>query len=292
MFHHISNSFLDITISEQGAEMMSIQNKAGIEFLWQGDKTYWSNRAMNLFPYIARLTQGCYRYQGKLYHLPIHGFAPTATYKAIQNAEDHITFTLKNSENYYENYPFLFTFSISYQLIENTLRVQYTVENKDHREMIFALGGHPGFNVPMESGLTFNDYKLTFSSDSLKRVEFSDDCFVTGEETPFPLEEKSYSLHHGMFDHDAIVLTNVPEHVCLHSDKGNNTITLIAPDFPFWGFWHTPRTEAPFLCMEPWSALPSRQGRIEDLETQKHLTHLSPGKRRERSWMLRFDGLH
>lgn len=37
---------------------------------------------------------------------------------------------------------------------------------------------------------------------------------------------------------------------------------------PFVGFWHTPKTDAPFLCIEPWANLPSKEGKIEDL-TQK-----------------------
>ena len=29
--------------------------------------------------------------------------------------------------------------------------------------MYFGLGGHPGFNVPLEAGLSFEDYCLEFS---------------------------------------------------------------------------------------------------------------------------------
>ena len=46
--------------------------------------------------------------------------------------------------------------------------------------MYFALGGHPGINVPLEDGLRFEDYALDFGACAPQRVEFTPDCFVTG----------------------------------------------------------------------------------------------------------------
>ena len=50
--------------------------------------------------------------------------------------------------------------------------------------------------------------------------------------------------------------------------------------------WHMPFTDAPYVCIEPWSALPSRKGRIEDLSEQPNLVHLPAGKRYENTWSI------
>lgn len=57
VLHRIGNEFLTVTASEQGAELWSLKGRDGTEYLWQGDRTYWTDRAPNLFPYVARLTE-------------------------------------------------------------------------------------------------------------------------------------------------------------------------------------------------------------------------------------------
>ena len=56
--------------------------------------------------------------------------------------------------------------------------------------MYFGVGGHPGFQVPIEQDLSFEDYFIEFAKGTdIKRVGMSEDCFVTGDEEAFPLEE-------------------------------------------------------------------------------------------------------
>ena len=286
MLHHIENDFLQVIISDSGAELMSIRSTGGTEYLWQGDPAYWSDRAPNIFPYVARLTDGCYTYRGNTYKLPIHGFAPTAKFTVTESEKNAVTFTLESNPEFYKMYPFLFRFSIRYRLEESTLHTELKVENQDGKTMYFGLGGHPGIHVPMEQGLSFEDYFLEFPKAELRRVEFTPACFITGKEDPFPLENDRLPLSHNMFDDDAIVLKGVPGKVTLRSEKGHHAVTLIAPDLPVFGFWHMPKTDAPYICLEPWSSLPSRQDVVEDLETQPDLIPLPSGSTYTATWSL------
>lgn len=287
MLYHIENEHLQVIVSDAGAELMSIRATHGTEYLWQGDPAYWSDRAPNIFPYVARLTNGCYTYQGKTYHLPIHGFAPTAKYIVTETSKTSVTFTLESNPEFYEMYPFLFRFHLRYYLEDAALHVEMKVENLDEKAMYFGLGGHPGINVPMEAGLVFEDYFLEFPETQLRRVEFTPACFITGKEDPFPLVNNRLPLRHDMFDDDAIVLKGVPGEVTLRSEQGQRAVTLIAPDLPVYGFWHMPKTDAPYICLEPWSSLPSRQDVVEDLETQPDLIRLDAGKTYVTTWSLR-----
>ena len=74
MIYTLENDSLKVQVNSHGGELWSIQTKDGVEYLWQGDETYWKDRALNLFPYIARLTEGKYMLDGKTYEMPIHGF--------------------------------------------------------------------------------------------------------------------------------------------------------------------------------------------------------------------------
>lgn len=282
----ISNACLQVSISSEGAQLMSIRGADGTEYLWQGDQRYWSDRAPNIFPYVARLTGGAYTYRGQTYHMPIHGFAPTAEFSLFQQSNDSVTFLLESEDRFYEMYPFRFRYFIRYYLQENILHVELKVENLGENTMYFGLGGHPGINVPLEKGLGFEDYYLQFPACSPRRVEFTPACFITGKDSPFPLEESKLPLHHDMFNDDAIVLTGVPGSVTLRSDAGTHGVTLLAPDQPIYGFWHMPQTDAPYICMEPWSSLPSHQDVVEDLEQQADLLHLESEKTYTTTWSL------
>lgn len=275
----IKNNYLTVEIQEKGAQLWSIKDNGGQEYLWQGDPAYWEDRAPNLFPYIARLTQGKYTLKGETYHMDIHGFAKDTVFETQQPTDSKVVFHIGNTEETYKQYPFSFQFEITYELVDKKLLVTYKVKNEDENVMYFGVGGHPGFQVPMEDGLAFEDYYLEFDTvEEAKRVGFSEDCFVTGDNELFPLEGgKRLPLRHNMFDDDAIVLTDMARGVKLTSDKGNKSIRVTYPDMPYLGLWHWPKTDAPYICIEPWSSLPSRKDIVEDLETQPGLISLKPG---------------
>lgn len=274
----IKNKNLTVCIQEKGAALWSVKDAEGKEYLWQGDPKYWGDRAPNLFPYIARMTEGKYRLDGKTYEMDIHGFAKDMIFEVADRTDSQIMFRIQNTKETYRQYPFKFVFEISYQLEGNKIFITYTVKNKDDKVMYFGVGGHPGFVVPLEEGLTFEDYYLEFDAvQTPKRVGFSEDCFVTGECAVFPLDdEKCLKLHHDMFDEDAIVLVDMGCNVTLKSKKGEKAIRVTYPDMKYLGLWHWPKTDAPYICIEPWSSLPSRKGIVEDLATQPGLISLNP----------------
>lgn len=137
-----------------------------------------------------------------------------------------------------------------------------------------------------KTGLRFEDYALDFGACVPQRVEFTPDCFVTGRKTPFALQNGKLPLCHALFDQDAIVLKGTTGTVTLASERGSRGVRLIAPDFPIFGCWHMPKTDAPYVCLEPWSSLPSRSGVIEDLKTQPDLICLPAGEVYRTQWSL------
>ncbi len=289
MLHTIANGVLTVTAAQAGAELQSILGRDGTEYLWQGDSRYWSDRAINIFPYVARLTQGSYYLDGQLHHMAIHGIAPYRSFALAEKSETEMVFELTDDEKTWESYPRAFSFRISYRLAEDTLEVTYTVENRDEKTLYFGLGGHPGFNVPLVRGKAFEDYRLRFpEARTPVRVGFTEDCYINGEDTPFPLENDTVlPLGHGLFDQDAIVLRDMARQVTLEAEGDSHSVTVTFPDMDYLGLWHWPKTDAPYVCIEPWSSLPSASGRIAVWEEQKDLISLEPGKTYRNRWEIR-----
>ena len=285
----ISNDKLTVSINPLGAQLWSIQDADGTEYLWQGNPKYWADRAINLFPYIARMTEKSYTLNGQTYQMDIHGFAKDTLFEITSRESDRITFKINDTPDTLKQYPFAFDFYITYVLQDNTLKVEFKVINKSNTTMYFGVGGHPGFNVPLEEDLTFEDYYVEFSGENTsRRVIFSEDCFVMdGQFTDFKLNaDTKYILHHDMFDKDAIILTDMPRQITLASDKGQKKIQVSYPDMAYLGLWHMPHTDAPYICIEPWTSLPSRKGVIEDLEKQENLIKLDTGAVYMNSWEI------
>ncbi len=280
--YSLDNGVLSVRVSSIGGQLLSVK-KDGKEYLWQGDPAFWEDRAPNLFPYIARLTKGTYTVHGKEYHLPIHGFLPAAEMKAEVQEESLLVLRLDADESTLACYPFVFTLRIRYELNQDTLRIAYEVENGGEEDMYFGIGGHPGFQVPLEDGLSFEDYFLEFESEGQSgtgaqtpvRIGFSPTCFLNGKDEPWPLEKGCrIPLRHDLFDDDAIVLSHTPKTVVLRSEKGGRGVRVCFPQMPYIGFWHAVKKPAPYVCIEPWSSLPSRQDMVEELSEQPGLIHL------------------
>lgn len=279
MVYKIENEYLSVTASEKGGELQSVYDKkAKRELLWQGDPQFWADRAPNLFPYIARLTGGKYTYRGKEYSMRIHGIVMYSELKGTVS-EEEMSFELTADEATKQAYPFDFIYRVRYTLKDKTLSVIYEVENRDEKEMFFGIGGHPGFQVPFVPGTKFEDYVLEFPHKSQsERIVFSKDCFVTGKKPFQEMEGDKLCCSHSLFDDDAIVLENAGDEVILRTDKAEDGIRIECGKMRYIGLWHCPRTEAPYICVEPWSSLPSRKGIVEDLEQQDNLLSLLPGE--------------
>lgn len=282
----IQNAYLCLTVDTQGAQMMSLRSN-GIEYLWQGDPQYWPDRAPTLFPFIGRLTDNSYRFQGKRYPMGIHGFAATSDFSPVEQSSDKLVLSL-SSISTLAQYPFEFCLRITYQLKGSTVEITYQIRNLDTKTMPFGIGGHPGFRVPIVEGERFEDYMLEFSEACQPdRVGFTPAVFLSGHDEAYPLKGGKYlPLRHELFNEDAVILKNMAREVTLHSNESCHMVTVSYPQMPYLGIWHWPNTDAPYVCIEPWSSLPARQDVIEEITCKSDLVQLEPGKIYKNRWMI------
>ena len=288
MYVTLKNDKLSLTVDTLGAQMTSLKSADGVEYLWQGDPKYWGEQAPHLFPFIGRLTNNSYRYMGKVYSMNIHGFASSSEFVLMEQTEDSMVLGLGHSQETLERYPFWFLFKIVYTLKENRIEVSYQVDNLGECTMPFGIGGHPGFNVPLMEGEQFEDYEMQFSCPCQPdRVGFSTSVYLNGQDEPYPLREDQYlDMKHTLFDEDAVILKNMAREVTLYSKKSGRGVCVSYPDMPYLGIWHWPRTDAPYVCIEPWSSLPSRQDVVEEFTCKSDLVQLPAGKTYISNWTI------
>lgn len=288
MLFTIQNEKIQLSVESLGAQMMSLRSADGTEYLWQGDPAWWSGRAPTLFPAIGRLTEKSYYFRGRLFSMDTHGFASASEFVPAVQEPDRLVLELQSSRETRKQYPFDFCLRISYALAGSTVTVSYQVYNLSREVLPFGIGGHPGFNVPLVKGEQFEDYELEFSqSCQPARILFTPQVYLSGRDETFPLEDgRILKLKHSLFDEDAIILRDMSREVALRSRISGRGVRVSCPDMPYLGFWHWPKSDAPYVCIEPWSSLPSRQDIIEEFSCKSDLIHLAPGKIYENAWSI------
>lgn len=279
MIYILENDKLKVKISSMGAELQSIcRVEDNTEYLWQGDPTYWAGRATNIFPSCGRMVEGKYTYDGKTYEMQIHGLVRSQEWSVLRQKANAITLQVQSDEDTLKSYPFHYTVEMTYTLEDETLSIATVVHNTDEKTMLFAVGGHPGFNLPLEDGLTFEDYTIEFDEVcQARRLSLSDACFYLNDSVPFPLEDgKRIPMRHNLFDQDAIFLRDTCGAVTLRNDKGQRYVRMVYPQMPYLGLWHKPFTEAPYVCIEPWTGTPALDGHVNDLTEMPAMMSLEP----------------
>lgn len=311
MIYTLKNSEMEVQVSSKGGELVSLRDADQTEYIWIGDVRYWKRHAPQLFPCIGRLTNNQYKMDGALHEMGQHGFLRDYELTKVESEEQDIALgdaagggdpigeseddseatvhlQLQSDASTRQLYDRDWTVDIFYRLCGKTLSVKFQVRNRDERTMRFAYGIHPGFNVPLNPALRFEDYRLDFHEASTpKQMELTERYTISGGMHDYALEEGRYMpLQHSLFDHDAIILKDMPHAVTLGSQKDDKKVTVGFPDMPYLGIWHAQQTDAPFVCIEPWSSLPSTDGVIDEFETKPDFITVEPGETYTNRWSI------
>ncbi|MER2131553.1 MAG: aldose 1-epimerase family protein [Carnobacterium inhibens] len=273
----LKNDALTVHISQKGAELQSIKsNSEEVEYLWQGDPTFWGRKAPVLFPIVGRLKNDEYVYQGKTYSLNQHGFARDLVFQVEEQTDVSVCFTLSSTTETKVSYPFDFKLTVTYTLDKNDIKVSYGVYNTHPIEdMYFSIGGHPGFNVPMTSDTTFEDYYLTFLPRETRKKIPLIGSYLDLENKTLSQTNTEIDLKRPLFDHDALIYETKGKNIfSISSEKTARSVALTFEGFPYTGIWSPPKKEAPFVCIEPWFGIADTQNASGELSEKLGIQHL------------------
>ena len=244
----IYNHQIKATINTLGAELIQLE-KENHNYIWTIDETYWNKTSPILFPIVGRLKNDAYTIEGKTYELPRHGFARNFEFKVEHQTENAVVFLLTENSETLKQYPFQFDLRLKYEIIENSLKMNYSIINKSQETMPFSIGAHPAFAI----NELFSDFTIAFNevedfvSHELEKEQFNNSS------KKIPSENGKINLDYALFEKDALVFKHLKSDILTLLKKNQPYISVKFKGFPYLGIWTKPN--APFLCIEPWCGL-------------------------------------
>tara|TARA_B100000768_G_scaffold181741_1_gene206103 strand:+ start:384 stop:1259 length:876 start_codon:yes stop_codon:yes gene_type:complete len=270
MLHTIENKILICTIDSNGAEIRSLKNKVtGEEYIWQINKSIWGSSSPILFPAIGKIKEGKVLYNGKEYIMPKHGIVRNNNLLSFeQHGVSSCSFILISSEKTLKQYPFRFSFSVEFYLLEKRLIMNYKVENRDSVFIHFACGGHTAYACPLSENIKLSDYVIEFPNQlELKTSKLGVTGLLSHLKYEIKINEGILPLSDTLFNQDALIISDIEcDWIRLRKKNEKKGIVVRFKDYPHLALWSKPFAD--YVCIEPWLGLPDREDESTDL-TQK-----------------------
>ena len=276
---------LNVEFQTLGGALSSIKDKDDVEYLWQGDPTYWSGQAPVLFPICGSVRNDTVLYdkedgsqkEGKILR---HGLVRKKEFTLVEQTDNSVTFAIEDDEEMYAIYPYHFRLEITYTVTGKTIRTQYKIYNKEsEKSMPYFIGGHPGFNCPLLDDEVYEDYYLEFEKPETCTVPkpFPESGMLDLKDRNSWLNnQKEIDLNYDFFSYDAVTLDELGSRtVALRSRKHDKGLKLDFKEFPNLIVWST-LNKGPFIALEPWSGLSTSIEEGDRLEDKKDVKIIKP----------------
>ncbi len=287
MDYILKNKKITVSVSDKGAELRSVKGADGNEYIWSADAKYWKDSAPVLFPICGQILDKKYTAGGKEYHMNGHGFAKKSVFEVVEKSESSVTMKLSQSEATLAEYPFDFELICEFKIEDNSLCADFTVKNTGEVILPYMLGWHPGF--ALEGNCPIGDFLLDFEGkSSLIWYPLQNGCFVRPYGEPYGING-SYALNEEeIYKNDTMIFVGTGDKTRLYSDKTPHAIDFSwSENLPYFCVWKNDNSDARFICLEPWSDVPST-GDIPENFDERKMSRLAPGASEKYSYSLKF----
>ena len=247
----LSNGAIAVAIAPRGAELQSLTDAEGREWLWQADATFWGRHAPILFPIVGRAAGDHVTVGGAEYPIGQHGFARDCDFEILACGPERAGFRLVADSETRRHYPFEFELDIRFEIAGTTLFQTVTVRNNGTVPMPASIGFHPGFQWPLPgASAPQTGHVVIFEREEIADIRRLKEGGVDAAGRPTPVEGKVLPLDASLFLEDAVIFDALASRSLWFGAPGSDGIRIDYPDLPFLGIWTKPG--APFLCIEPW----------------------------------------
>lgn len=286
----LKNNRLSISIDTLGAELQSIQTTDGTEYLWQGSPEYWGRKSPVLFPFVGKLNEDMYSYNSKKYSMAQHGFARDNDFAITHQSIHSVTFTLTSSNRSLDTFPFKFELNITYTLTQNSIAVDFSVNNIDSKNIYFSIGAHPGFNLPLIDTESKEDYYIELLPKKERTfIQVTKEVLLDIDHAKKVTIDK-LPITPSLFEHGVLIFETLGENsVSLRSKKSNKSLSISFAHMPFLGIWSPYPKEAPFVCLEPWAGIADKLNFNEDISQKLGIHSLKKNKKFNCSYTITFE---
>ena len=273
----ISSAGLTAKINPLGAELWSLTDQQGREYMTSADPAFWSGHAPILFPNVGELAGGTYRIGGKEYALARHGFARRNPFELVEHRGHLARFRLRDSEQTRAVYPFAFELELAFRLAGMRLEVEALVRNTGTGDLPFSLGFHPGFAWPLPGGGDKLAHAIRFQSDEPLDIWRLDADGLVSDGEASPVRGKLLALDPALFERDAMIWDELRSTwVEYAGGAGAPSLRVDCPDLPYLGLWQKPGAD--FICIEPWHGLADDAGYAGDFREKRGVIVLPPAQ--------------
>ncbi len=238
-------------VKHLGAELCSLRDAAGREFIWQAEKA-WPRHAPILFPIVGRLHGDALDFGGQSYGMGQHGFARDMQFQLLESRAEACRFLLTDSEASWASFPFPFRLEVDYALRGGSLAITYTVTNPGETLLPCSIGAHPAFRWPLPAAGLKPTHRLDFEQEEPGPV-YRPGAEGLLDPTPreMPLSGRSLGLREELFHDGAFVLLNPASRRVRFVARGAPVVEVAWQGFGQLGIWTKPGAD--FLCIEPWA---------------------------------------
>ena len=255
MNYTIQNKYLKATIATKGAELRELYDSDGLNRMHTPTNDTWNRVSPILFPQVSRIINGEYKVDGKLYNMTTHGFVRDAIFNVVECCDDKLTLSYSFNEETLKMYPYEFILEVTYELIDNKLNVLFKVINPMNKKLLYMLGGHPAFKVPLYNDEKYCDYSLTFEKEEEVRQMILVNNFLANNYEEVKID-KPIKLEHSLFTNDALIFKDLKSnYVDLVSSNHNKKIRFYFSDFKILAIWSKLEENCDFVCLEPWNGI-------------------------------------
>ncbi len=281
----IETADLKAVVKAHGAELCSLQDTTGLEYLWQAGPA-WPRHAPNLFPIVGRLKDDAVRHNGQTHRMTQHGFARDRVFSWGSRNASACMLSLHDDAETRSMFPFSFRFDVAYGIEKNTLAVTYGVTNTGDTILPAALGAHPAFRWPLKDGIPKDSYSLRFEKDENAGTRRLGGGLLLDERFASPVQNKTLKLEDEVFARDAVIFDRPSSRRVFYGADGSAGLEVSWDDsFTELGLWAKPGAD--FLCIEPWHGMSSPEGFNGDITEKPGMMLIEPGKSRHMTWRVK-----
>ena len=276
----IASAGLVARIDPLGAELVSLTDADGSEWMTDADPAFWTGHAPLLFPIVGALAGDRYRLDDAEYAMPKHGFARRSRFDVVDLRADAVTFRLTDTPETRAAYPFAFVLDMAFRIEGMTLRMEATVGNPGPGELPFSFGFHPAFAWPLPGSAEQSAHRITFAQPEPQPVRRLDIAtgLVLPDPQPTPVAGRGFTPDAALFEADALIWDHLDSRSLTFGVPGGPEIAVAMPDTPMLGIWQKPG--ARFLCIEPWQGIADPLGWTGDFRDKPGVVTLPPGASR------------
>jgi galactose mutarotase-like enzyme len=271
----ITSGDLTARIAPLGAELLSLQDSAGREYMTDANPAFWAGHAPLLFPIVGRLRGDGLRVDGREFPMRQHGFARRMVWEIVGAGDDAVTFHLADTDETRAQYPFAFDLAVLYAVEDSRLSTVVRVGNPGDVALPFSFGFHPAFAWPLPEGGDKAGHSITFDQSESQDIRRLDgDGLLAGHEAT-PVRERTLALDPALFAADALIWDRLASRR-MEYRAANGPWLEVAFDLPQLGIWQKPG--ANFLCIEPWAGHADPAGFDGEFADKPGVILLAPGE--------------